>query len=205
LIAALGDEASMVRDSAAQALAGLGQPMLSALTAALDQPHLEAGALQALSQLPLSPPPAVLTSYARTKVALGQQYATWQAATEELSTGSEPLRLLSESLAAAARTQALRGIQAIGLLAEAPAAALVLRGLTSRDLSQQANALEMIDSWSQREVLRPILGLWEKNAAVIGGRGPSLSLTWFFWFHYTCPVSATAIFLARLKANTLQP
>ena len=48
LIEALGDEAGLVRASAAVALAGLGQPGLSAISAALADRRLEAGALQAL-------------------------------------------------------------------------------------------------------------------------------------------------------------
>ncbi len=165
LVAALGDEAGMVRASAAQALAGLGQPALPALTTALAQPGLEAGALQALSQMPLHPPASVLAGYARAKVSLGLQYAAWHSAVVALAPPSEPLRLLGESLAVAARAQALRAIHAIGLLADTAAADLVQQGLTSRSPGQQANALEMIDSWSHRDIVRPVLALWETAAA----------------------------------------
>jgi HEAT repeat protein len=183
LIEALGDETAMVRESAAGVLAGMGAPALSAIMAALAQPRLEEGALIALRQLPRQPPTADLLSYARTKVSLGLQYAGWRQAVAALDTTSEPLRLLSDSLWAAARTQALRAIEAVGLLDETGATRLVLQGLQSRDPGQQANALEMIDSWNRRDLVRPVLTLWETAApsgpgqAVAGAAGAAAVLS----------------------------
>jgi HEAT repeat protein len=169
LIDALGDETAMVRDSAALVLASLGKPALSAITQALAERHLEAGALQALRHLPLHPPARVLVEYARTKVSLALQYAAWQRAVAALTPATEAQRLLGESLGVAARAQALRAIEAIGLLDETAAALLVLQGLQSHDPSQQANALEMIDSWEKRDVVRPVLSLWETSVNAPAG------------------------------------
>lgn len=173
LIGSLGDEASVVRDSAALLLAGLPEPALDAITEALAQPRLEAGALQALRQLPRHPPARVLVDYARTKVSVGRQYAAWQRAVDVLTPATEPLRLLSESLGAAARAQALRAIEAIGLLDESGATPLVLLGLQSHDPGQQANALELIDSWDKRDVVRPVLALWETVVDASPGAAPA--------------------------------
>jgi HEAT repeat protein len=161
LIEALGDETTAVRESAAGALAGLGAPALSAILQALAQPRLEAGALSALTQLSVSLPAARLLDYARTKVSLGLQYAGWRNSLAGLEASSEPLHLLSDSLSAAARSQALRAIEAVGLLDDAGTATLVLQGLQSRDPGQQANALEMIDGWPKRDAVRPVLAFWE--------------------------------------------
>jgi len=161
LIEALGDETTAVRESAAVALAGLGEPALNAILQALAQPRLEAGALSALTQMSVPLPAARLLDYARTKVSLGLQYADWRNSLAGLGTSSEPLRLLSDSLSAAARSQALRAIEAVGLLDDAGTATLVLQGLQSRDPGQQANALEMIDGWPRRDAVRPILAFWE--------------------------------------------
>ena len=172
LIQALGDEAATVRASAAGALAAMGAPALDPVTQALAEPRLEDGALQTLSQLPLRPPVAMLVDYARTKAALGSQYTAWRRAVagfgRDQGRAAEPLRLLAESLAAAARSQAVRAIEAIGLLDETGATQLVVQGLQSRDPAQLANALEMIDSWERRDVLRPVLGLWEMASEVPG-------------------------------------
>ncbi len=161
LIDALGDEATIVRDGAVAALAGIGAPALDAIIEALSQPRLEDGALRALMQLPLRPPSAVLVDYGRTKVSLGLQYAAWRRAVGALAPGTEALGLLRASLAVAARGQALRAIQSIGLLDDFGAIPLVIQGLHSQDPGQQANALEMIDSWDKRDVVRPVLALWE--------------------------------------------
>jgi HEAT repeat protein len=174
LIEALADESEIVRASAARALADLGKPALNAILAALSERRLEAGALQALMHSTLRPPAAALMAYGRTKSSRGLQYAAWRRAVAALSPQTEPLRLLAESLAVAARAQALRAVEAIGVLDDPGAAPLVLRGLLSRDLGQQANALEMIDGWDRREVVRPVLGLWETaNPASLAEPAPA--------------------------------
>ncbi len=164
LVEALGDEAEAVRASAAAALANRGAPALAALARALEQPRLEDGALLALRQLPVRPPVALLVAYGQTKVSLSLQYAGWRHAVDGLAPSGGPLGLLSESLSAAARAHAMRAIAAIGLLDDSAATQLVLQSLPSRDPGQRANALEMIDGWSQRAVVRPVLGLWEIGA-----------------------------------------
>jgi HEAT repeat protein len=130
LIQALGDEAAIVRDSAAAALAGMGRTAVDAIIGALGTQGLEDGALRALMQLPVRPPAKAMVEYARTKVSLGLQYAAWRRAVAILAPASEPLGLLCESLGAAARAQAMRAIEAIGVLDETGATALVLQGPT---------------------------------------------------------------------------
>ena len=86
-----------------------------------------------------------------------------------LTPATERERLLAESLGVAARAQALRAIEAIGLLEEFGTTLLVLHGLQSHDSGQQGNALEMIDSWDKRAVVRPALALWETAVAAPAG------------------------------------
>jgi CRP/FNR family cyclic AMP-dependent transcriptional regulator len=75
--------------------------------------------------------------------------------------GGERLELLRDSLLAASRTDALTAIRAIALLRDDGAISIALENLSGADAAQRANALEVIETIGDRELVRPLLSLWE--------------------------------------------
>ena len=75
--------------------------------------------------------------------------------------GGERLELLRDSLLAASRTDALTAIRAIALLRDDAAISIALENLSGADAAQRANALEVIETVGDRELVRPLLALWE--------------------------------------------
>jgi HEAT repeat protein len=176
LIQVLGDPDAAVRRCTAEVLAGLGLPILGRIVQALADPLLEAGALETLERIPPRPAEQALAAYARNKVAVGRKYDSWRRGLAPLEASDDHIRLLCDSLAEAARRQALWAIRAVGLLDEPGASRMALQGLQSGDPGQQANALEMIDNWDGRDIVRPILALWD--AAPELGASPSDPAAW---------------------------
>lgn len=77
------------------------------------------------------------------------------------SGGDERLELLRDSLLDAARSDAVTAIRAVALLRETGAIAIALENLSGTDAAQRANALEVIDTIGERDLVRPLLALWE--------------------------------------------
>lgn len=75
--------------------------------------------------------------------------------------GGERLDLLRDSLLAASRTDAVTAIRAIALLRDTGAISIALENLSGADAAQRANALEVIETIGDRELVRPLLTLWE--------------------------------------------
>jgi hypothetical protein len=142
-------------------LASLGPPVLNRIVQALADPRLEAAALDTLERMSPRPAEQALAAYARNKVSVARKYDGWRRGLAPLGASDDHIRLLCDSLAEAARRQALWAIRAIGLLDDAGASRMVLQGLQSGDPGQQANALEMIDNWDGRDIVRPVLSLWD--------------------------------------------
>jgi len=176
LIEALADDDSYVRqgvaEAAAKAVGQIGQPALNALLAALDEPRLEAGALLALERLPVAVPGQPLRQYVRARISSALRYHRfWQAAIgwsadgdEAESSGADPaLALLQRSLRDKALTQGQRALQAVGLLRDRTAIDLARENLASANPTQRANALETLDSVSERDLIQPLLALWEEE------------------------------------------
>ena len=78
--------------------------------------------------------------------------------------GGERLELLRDSLLAASRTDAVTAIRAIALLRDDGAISVALENLSGADAAQRANALEVIETVGDRELVRPLLALWEPGA-----------------------------------------
>jgi CRP/FNR family cyclic AMP-dependent transcriptional regulator len=77
--------------------------------------------------------------------------------------GGERLDLLRDSLLAASRTDALTAIRAIALLGDDGAISIAVENLSGVDAAQRANALEVIETIGDRELVRPLLALWEPD------------------------------------------
>jgi HEAT repeat protein len=79
------------------------------------------------------------------------------------SGGDERLELLRDSLLDASRADAVTAIRAVALLRETAAIAIALENLSGADAAQRANALEVIDTMGERDLVRPLLALWESE------------------------------------------
>jgi CRP/FNR family cyclic AMP-dependent transcriptional regulator len=75
--------------------------------------------------------------------------------------GNERLELLRESLVTASRRDAVTAIRAVALLRGSGAIAIALENLSEADAVQRANALEVIETIGDRDLVRPLLALWE--------------------------------------------
>ena len=77
------------------------------------------------------------------------------------SDGDDRLELLRDSLVTASRRDAVTAIRAVALLRDSGAIAVALENLSETDAVQRANALEVIETIGDRELVRPLLALWE--------------------------------------------
>ena len=75
--------------------------------------------------------------------------------------GDERLTLLRDSLLADSERQALVAIRAAGLLGGRGAISTALESLSADDPAQRANALEVIETIGDHDLVRPLLALWE--------------------------------------------
>ena len=80
---------------------------------------------------------------------------------DSIDEGSARFELLRESLLAASRTDAITAIRALALLRDTGAISIALENLSGADAAQRANALEVIETIGDRELVRPLLALWE--------------------------------------------
>ena len=86
--------------------------------------------------------------------------------------GDERLEMLRDSLLAASRTDALTAIRALALLRDRGAISTALESLSGAEPGQRANALEVIETIGDHDVVRPLLALWEP------GRSQDLDPGW---------------------------
>jgi Cyclic nucleotide-binding domain len=75
--------------------------------------------------------------------------------------GDERLAILRDCLEDDARTRAVTAMRAIALLHGGDAIETALESVSARDPVQRANALEVIETVGNRELVRPLVGLWE--------------------------------------------
>lgn len=75
--------------------------------------------------------------------------------------GDEKLTLLRDSLLADSEGHALTAIRAAALLRERGAISTALESLEGDDPAQRANALEVIETIGDQDLVRPLLALWE--------------------------------------------
>jgi CRP/FNR family transcriptional regulator, cyclic AMP receptor protein len=81
---------------------------------------------------------------------------------DSIETGEdERLQLLRDSLVTASRRDAVTAIRAVALLRNTGVISVALENLSEADDAQRANALEVIETIGDRELIRPLLALWE--------------------------------------------
>jgi HEAT repeat protein len=86
--------------------------------------------------------------------------------------GDERLGMLRDSLLDASRTHALTAIRAVALLRDRGAISTALESLSGAEPEEWANALEVIETLGDHDVVRPLLALWEPR------RSPDLDPRW---------------------------
>jgi len=169
IIRHLNDDDRYVRKSLAEALGKIGTPALDSLVAALANPSYEDGALMALEHLPAQKAVPQIRAHAIDsansalhyhQVALGlvQKYG-------RALSGDGRHQLLIESLHDKAHRSGLNSLRAVGLIKGRESVSVAIENLHSREAAQRANALEVLESIGEVEIIRPLLALWESGAS----------------------------------------
>jgi cyclic nucleotide-binding protein/HEAT repeat protein len=161
---ALADESALVRDAVADTLATIGGPGTGRVVRSLSVPERQSAALQALDRLPLA-------AGERDDVrrfaaeAVGRAVDSYRVASTIRDDGDERLALLRDSLLLRSERQAIAGLQAAAVLGDRGAMAVAIESVSVIDPTQRANALEVIESVGERELVRPLLSMWEAAAS----------------------------------------
>jgi hypothetical protein len=76
--------------------------------------------------------------------------------------------MLRDSLSTDSQRHAVTAIRAAALLRGGGAISTALESLTADDPAQRANALEVIETMGDHELMRPLLALWESGRGAVG-------------------------------------
>ena len=169
LLQHLADEDASVCRVLAESFGKIGEPALKPLTDALFNPSAEDVALMALAYLPVRKAEVKIREYAEetAQTALYYQRLSKGLAlqNDHVADGEERILLLIESLHERAYRSGMNALRAIGLLSAPGTMPTAIDNLQSRDSAQRANALEVIESVGERDIIRPLLALWESGEA----------------------------------------
>jgi HEAT repeat protein len=77
--------------------------------------------------------------------------------------GGDRLEMLRDSLLAASERDAETAIRSIALLGDRGSISTALENLSAGDPAQRANALEVIETLGDQELVRPLLALWDRE------------------------------------------
>jgi HEAT repeat protein len=176
LIPHLNDDNISSRRALAASLGIIGEPALDPIVEALSNPALEDGALMALEYLPAQKARMKIRAHAQSAAQTGLHYYGLGLGMAQKygreAPGDGRVQLLMESLSDKGRRSGLNALRAIGLLVSREAVAVAVENLRSRNALQRANALETLEAVGEREIIRPLLVLWESGealAAPLGG------------------------------------
>ena len=161
LVCALNDDDSSVRKAIAESIGVIGLPTLDRTVESLGDPSLEEGALLALERLPVTSHADAIRAYARNRVTKSLYYhRLWRQAIVLVGRDFRA-QLLADALQYNAERNGINALRAIGVLEDSNAVAVAIDSLKSTDPLQRANAVETLDSIADREIVRPVLRLWE--------------------------------------------
>jgi CRP/FNR family cyclic AMP-dependent transcriptional regulator len=163
LVLALGDDDPVVQDAIAAAIGRVGPALLDATVSALSNPALEIGALAALEYLPVQHATNTIRGYAEISAARAVHYHDLRQGIH--LNGDERVQLLADSLHDAAQRRAVNALRAIGLQSNRDAMRTAIANVTSRDPNQRANAIETLEAIGNRDLVRPLLAIWESSAS----------------------------------------
>jgi HEAT repeat protein len=162
LLDAMADGDAGVRDAVAAAVARIGRAATPAVVRSLFEPALERGALAALERLPLGELTDEVRRFAAASVA--KAVSDHRTANTIDGTSDERRQLLRDSLLARSQREAVTALRTAGLLGNRGSISLALESISMADPAQRANALEIIDTVGDPELVRPLLSLWEDTA-----------------------------------------
>lgn len=179
LAKALGDDDRSVREAAAGSMGAIGLAILESVVDSLEDPALEDGALLALEHLPVASQAQAIRTYAGSRVTKALHYhGLWQQA-RLLARSNDHARLLADALRYHSEQHGLNALRAIGTVGDTGAIDVAVDSLKSADPAQRANAVEALDSISDRDIVRPVLRLWEpvgESAHALEGTSPVQAL-----------------------------
>jgi HEAT repeat protein len=158
LIEALADDDSRVRAAAVDGLAQVGAPACEAVSDALFD-HRREEALAALERLPLDGAAGRLRRFASGAVARALEDTRLRDALGPPD--GDALEILRHSLEARAQSNGIDALRAAALLGDRGAVSAAIENLTVSDPAQRANAVEVIETVGEPEIVRPLLALWE--------------------------------------------
>jgi HEAT repeat protein len=157
LIGLLADPEPGVRDAAASSLARGGSAVGDRLARALVRPETEEGALLALTRISGADPQA-LRAYAGREVTRAVRYhELWR---QLAARDGGRLDLVAHAVRHRALSHAQKALRAATAL-HPQAMDVAIEALDSRDPQQRANALEMLETGGERNLVRPLLPVWE--------------------------------------------
>ena len=158
LAAAIRHEDRTVRLAAADAIVKMGTPALEVAIGAIEDGTAVEDALDALRRMPAAAVADRLREVARRRAALARRYHT---AARGLRGEEERTAFARDALVRAARADGAIALGALAALAPDDAYAAALTGLRSRDRVQRANAVEALDAVGDRELVQPLLAVFE--------------------------------------------
>jgi HEAT repeat protein len=159
LVESLADDDVAVRAAVAEGLGSIGAAAVDPVVGALFSPDRQLGALAALERLPLDGRGADVRRFAMQ--AVRNALESYRQASAIQPGGDERRELLKDSLLARADREAVIGLRAAALLGDRSAMSAALENISVTDPAQRANALEVIESVGDRDVVRPLLSMWE--------------------------------------------
>jgi HEAT repeat protein len=159
LIDSLADPNASVREAVAEALGAIGHDAVARILPSLFDPASQAGALSALEKLPINGARDDVRRFAAQSVSRAVESRRLAALIEEDS--DEALALLRASLLARSQREAVFGLRAAALMGDRNALSVAIENVSVTDPAQRANALEVIETVGEPELVRPLLGLWD--------------------------------------------
>ncbi len=162
--AGLSDPIPSVRTEAARTLTGLDpvEGVDDLLAAMAGGGEVLEAAEQAMS---VSPERSRADVHRLAVASTGQAIESRRLADSIETAGDERLDLLRDSLLASSRIHAVTAIRAVALLADRGAISTALESIASEDAAQRANALEVIETTGDPDLVRPLLALWDDRRA----------------------------------------
>lgn len=163
LISALSDPDRTVRETIAASIGAIGMPSVEGTVKSLGDPALEEGVLLALEKLPVAAHAETIRAYARNRVTKALHYHRLLHQALKLAKRDDRAQLLVDTLEHIANHHGFNALRALGALDDSLSVAVAIDSLKSTDPVQRANAVETLDSIGDRDIVRPVLRLWESD------------------------------------------
>jgi HEAT repeat protein len=175
LVTALADPDRSVRAAVIEGLVAAGPAAIAPLREAADHSELESAAMRALFRLGALER-SVRDDYVARQVSLALRYSRFAASLH--SHEGPGLEFVVHCLRHAARRHALDAVSLSARMGDSRASEIVdmaIENLDSSDPNQEANALETLEAVGDREVVRPLLEVWEPRPPRAGDLAEVLS------------------------------